>query len=239
LGPSRISRRTRDILPSTFIGTSSLHVLLVRHGQTDSNAAGVLQGHLPVPLNTRGREQAERLAERLVLWEPAIDVLLTSDLRRAVETAAPVARYLGLDAEPDAAWRERGLGSFEGRTVGNTEIWQAATGTLDPPGAEPLDALQARVAAALTTLVMRHHTQRVVAVVTHGGVMRTALRLLADGRLTPTDGRVPPAVESILNGSILHLVASGAEAETITWRVVRVNDVDHLQDDDVTARDAG
>lgn len=219
---------------------ATLQVLLLRHGQTDSNADGVLQGHLPTPLNALGHTQAARLAARLATFEPAIDVLVTSDLRRAVETVAPIEQVLGLGAEHDRAWRERAFGSFEGRTVGDTESWRAATGTIDPPGAEPLDALQARVALALTDLARRHHERRCVAVVTHGGVMRTVLRLLIDGGLPLDEGRELLEAGPILNGSILHLAGMRSRGTATTvWNLIRVNDVDHLQESDITAPGAG
>jgi probable phosphoglycerate mutase len=214
-----------------------LHFLLLRHGQTDSNASGVLQGHLPTPLNELGHRQAERLALRLAEYTPPVGALVTSDLRRALETTAPIERALGLTAEQDPGWRERAFGSFEGRTVGDTEIWRAATGTIDPPGAEAIGALEARVAEAFARTVARHQHCRTVAVVTHGGVMRSMLRLLGDGRIPVVDGHDAVEVGPILNASILHLSVERSLATRC--RVVRLNDVDHLAAVDATALDAG
>lgn len=201
-----------------------LHVLLLRHGQTDSNAGGVLQGHLPTPLNALGHEQAARLAARLATYDPPIDALVTSDLRRAAETCAPVALALGLTADSSELWRERSFGPLEGRVVEETEVWRASNGTLDPPGAEPLDRLRHRVRTALLTLARDYRARRCVAVVTHGGVMRTALQLLQDGDLPLASGQTPPEVAPIRNASILHLAVAADDR----WRVVRVNDADHL-----------
>jgi broad specificity phosphatase PhoE len=200
----------------------SLRVYLIRHGQTASNAAGVLQGHLPIPLNELGLAQAERLAFRAADLEPRVERLFASDLRRAQETAEPIERCLGLVAELDTRWRERAFGPLEGTAVGDTEVWRAASGTLDPPGAESLDHLRQRVAAVMNALStgMRGGA---VAVVTHGGVIRTALSLLASGGLPLAPGETAPEVGVILNGSIAHL-----EVDTAGWRVLRVNDVDHL-----------
>ena len=69
------------------------HFVFMRHGETDYNRQQRFQGQVDVPLNAAGREQARRLAQRLA-DDPA-DVLVSSDLRRALETAAPLA----------AAWR--------------------------------------------------------------------------------------------------------------------------------------
>src|SRR5687768_7173665 len=87
-----------------------LHLFLLRHGQTDSNAAGVVQGHLPVPLNDLGRRQAALLAARLTVASPRIGRVISSDLPRAAQTAQPIAAALGLSIEFDAAWRERTRG---------------------------------------------------------------------------------------------------------------------------------
>ena len=101
--------------------SDSLHVLLLRHGETDSNAGGVIQGWLPVPLNERGRTQSRRLARRLEAFAPRVRRLISSDLVRARQTAEPIAAALGLDAVPDQRWRERCLGEMEGKTVGQHE----------------------------------------------------------------------------------------------------------------------
>src|SRR5690606_35660958 len=109
-----------------------------RHGITDANAGGVIQGHQPTPLSETGRAQAARLADRLRLWRPKIDLLISSDLRRARQTAEPIALALDLPILTDRTWRERGMGELEGKTVGERETWRAATGDSDPPGAEPV-----------------------------------------------------------------------------------------------------
>ena len=87
-----------------------MHVLLLRHGQTDENAQGILQGQSQTELNDVGREQAARLAGRLRTWQPRAEILVTSDLARARQTAEAVASALDLECELRDAWRERGFG---------------------------------------------------------------------------------------------------------------------------------
>ena len=77
--------------------------------------------------------------------EPPIEVLVTSDLQRAMQTAHPIARALGLDLVVDEAWRERGFGDLEGQTLGTLEIWRTASGTIDPPGGESSTVFRQRV----------------------------------------------------------------------------------------------
>ena len=90
------------------------HVLLIRHGQSEGNAAGRFGGHTATPLSARGRRQAEATARALLAENP--DAIYSSDLSRAVETAMPLARLTGLDVEQTDAFRERGVGVMEGLT---------------------------------------------------------------------------------------------------------------------------
>ena len=213
------------------------HVLLLRHGQTDANATGVLQGHQPTPLNARGLLQAQRLAGRVARHVPKVTALVSSDLRRAAQTAGPISDACGLAVSYDRAWRERGFGEFEGRLVGERDIWRAAHGEADPPGAESLPDFRARVRRALETLPDQFPEHRCVAVVTHGGPVGVILRMLSAGVLPLVPGAAPPAVPQVPNCSVLELVREEMDAG-FAWRVACVNDVAHLSDH-VTEADAG
>ena len=90
-----------------------MRVLLARHGQTDWNAAGKIQGVSDVPLNERGRAQAAALAGR-VLDAGAISAVYTSPLKRPRETAEIIGRRLGLVPVPVAALPELHFGDWEG-----------------------------------------------------------------------------------------------------------------------------
>src|SRR5213078_2372373 len=89
-------------------------LLLVRHGETDWNAAGRLQGHTDRPLSDYGREQARRLADELS--SEGVDAIYTSDLARARETAEIVAERLHLPVVLDPDLREKNWGTWEGLT---------------------------------------------------------------------------------------------------------------------------
>src|ERR1700704_4943984 len=89
-------------------------LLLVRHGETDWNAEGKLQGHTDRPLNDHGRRQAQALAERLA--GNSIDAVYASDLSRARETAEMVGEKLGLPVLVDPDLREKNWGNWEGLT---------------------------------------------------------------------------------------------------------------------------
>jgi glucosyl-3-phosphoglycerate phosphatase len=89
--------------------------VLVRHGETDWNAAQRAQGHADVSLNARGRAQAAGLATALATFAPVR--LWSSDLSRALQTAEHVAAATGLAIEPDARLREYDVGKRSGLTI--------------------------------------------------------------------------------------------------------------------------
>jgi broad specificity phosphatase PhoE len=213
------------------------HVLLLRHGQTDANAMGILQGHQPTPLNALGLLQAQRLAEGIGRRMPKVTAIVSSDLRRAVQTTQPVAAACGLAPVYDADWRERAFGTFEGRSVGERETWRAAHGDSDPPGAEPMAAFNARVRRALESLPDRFPGHQAVAVVTHGGPVGILLRMLADGTLPVTGAGDAPEVVRAGNCSIMELIRERT-TNSVAWRVACVNDVRHL-DGLATETDSG
>ncbi len=136
-------------------------LILVRHGETDWNAAGRLQGHTDRPLSDYGRAQARRLAEELVGEE--FDAIYASDLARARETAEIVAEQLHHEVLLDPDLREKNWGTWEGLT---------STERLDVElVGESTKEHQQRMLAALGRIAASHPSGRVL-VVTHGGSMR-------------------------------------------------------------------
>jgi broad specificity phosphatase PhoE len=185
-------------------------ILLARHGETDWNSERRWQGHSDRPLNDVGRAQARELAESLA--ERAIDVVYSSDLLRAHETALIVAERLGLAVDVDAGLREVDVGDWSGRV--HTEIegldpdgyrrWQE--GGKGWNGGESYEEMGARVVAAVLRLAARHPGQTVL-VVTHGGSIR-ACRATAAG-LDYAASRIA-AIGSMANCEVAELhVADG------------------------------
>ncbi len=207
-----------------------LHILLVRHGQTDSNLNGVLQGHSPTPLNELGRMQAKQVARRLKTWDSKIDVLVSSDLKRAAQTAEFISSTLQLPIHFDPRWRELSFGELEGRAVGEKEIWRNAGGEVEAPGGEKAIDFQARIVAAITSLGDQFPQASTICIVTHGGPCRLVPRLLNAGVLPRTVDQVDLDVPSIINCSIMHLTQDDEG-----WRVMCVNEARHL--DMSTAKD--
>src|SRR3954452_20162607 len=92
---------------------------LARHGQTAYNAEGRFQGHLPVPLDETGRDQARRLPEQLSGVE--VRALVCSPLARARETADIVAATIGMTPEEDARFAETDTGDWTGRSFADVK----------------------------------------------------------------------------------------------------------------------
>ncbi|MGI8756078.1 MAG: histidine phosphatase family protein [Acidimicrobiales bacterium] len=199
-------------------------LLLVRHGESEAAVPGrpfpLVDGHGDPALAPDGREQAQRVGDRLAGGR--VDAIYVTTLRRTVETAAPLAARLGLTPVVETDLREVGLGSWEGG------LFRKKVAEGDPlvvqmfaqerwdviPGAEPAGTFTARVAAGLARIVAAHVDGRVV-VVTHGGVIGEAMAQATRSR--------PFAFTGSDNGSISHLVAVEGR-----WVVRGFNDTAHL-----------
>ena len=157
-------------------------VILIRHGETQWNRDGRVQGyHADSPLTEEGRGQARALAGRLA--RERVDALYASDTGRTTETASPIGAATGLRVIRDAALRERNYGAFEGRTFAEVERdfpaeyerFRTRDPRYVPPGGESAAQFRDRVMAALERIAAGATGER-VAVVTHGGVLGIAYR---------------------------------------------------------------
>ena len=137
-------------------------LLLVRHGETDWNADGRLQGQTNRPLSDFGRQQARRLADELATED--FEAIYSSDLARARETAEIVGARVGLPVELDPDLREKDWGTWEGLTAVERDRVEFV--------GESTEAHQERILLALRRISARHPGDGRVLVVTHGGSMR-------------------------------------------------------------------
>ncbi len=155
-----------------------MELVLVRHAEPARVEAGTVDGPADPGLTDRGREQAARLAEWLAVESPA--AVCTSPLRRARETAAPLAALLGVTAEvvPGVAEYDAGSGEYipiEELRAAKDERWYATIeGRWEDAGGVDPRAFQEQVVPAVEQLVDRFTGQRVV-VVAHGGVLNVYL----------------------------------------------------------------
>ena len=196
--------------------------IVVRHGETQWNVEARVQGKGNSPLTAVGLAQAEAIAERLAAER--FDVLVASDLGRAMQTAQAIARRCGHAVVPDPRLRERDFGAGEGMTYEEIDrAWPdvfTRSRETDPdaavPGGETRRQFHERVRDAFAALAREHEGKR-VAVVAHGGVLAALYRLIHD---------IPvgkPHVVPIANASY-NAVAFDADA----WAIEAWDDVDHL-----------
>lgn len=185
--------------------TAHFDVHLVRHGQSTWNAARRIQGQtLDVPLTALGESQAEQVASRLATC--GARTVCTSDLRRSLQTALPIAGVLGVAVTVDPDLRERCLGRFEGQQ--SEQAWAAADAAWGdprwrPPGGESIHDVCERIGRFLRRLHARANGSPVV-VVTHGDTAGIALGLL---RGFPADALPWTA---LANGEVVTVTASSA-----------------------------
>jgi broad specificity phosphatase PhoE len=187
-----------------------VRLILLRHGESTWNAEGRMQGTADPPLSEAGRSQMRALAPLVARLEP--DVVVTSDLRRALETADE----LGLaGAAPDERWREAGVGRWTGRLAAQVVAEEPEAhgawleGSAAPPGGEAFPETCARVAEAIRELASSGARRALV--VTHGGPIRAACATVAALPLSglvavPTGSLTAIAVDGAAGG---HVVAFG------------------------------
>src|SRR4051794_15208466 len=101
------SLESKDQIPTT-------NLLLVRHGQSEGNAERRFGGHTATPLSMRGHAQAAATAKALA--SESITAIYSSDLKRAIQTATPLAESIGVKVNATEAFRERSVGVMEGLT---------------------------------------------------------------------------------------------------------------------------
>jgi probable phosphoglycerate mutase len=199
-------------------------LLLVRHGESAPHLEGesfpMVDGHGDPPLSEEGLVQAERLSSRLK--HERIDAIYVTSLCRTVQTAAPLAAAVGIEARVEADLREVFLGEWEGGVfrqkvmeqdpiavrMAHEQRWDVI------PGAESNDALTDRTRAAVERITAAHPDERVV-VVAHGGVIGNLLHQATGSR--------PWAFVGADNASISHLVVT-----VDRWILRRFNDTTHL-----------
>lgn len=197
-----------------------MKLILARHGETDYNQQWRYQGRTDLGLNQAGRRQAERLRHRLSL-QP-FDVIYTSRLKRAADTAAIIARRRGVKVIASENLDEIDFGQFEGLTydeiVARYPNWEPSDDGFSDYGGESLEQLARRVAVFEKELRRDNPGESNILVVAHAGPLRVLLcRLLG----MDIDGwrrfRLAPASLTVVEDF-------GGEPV-----LTRLNDVSHLK----------
>lgn len=159
-------------------------LVVVRHGQTSDNAAGIWQGHRDSPLSSVGRDQARLAAPVLAAYRPAL--IVSSDLQRASDTAAAIGEVCQVAVRIDRRLREIDVGEWQGRSTG--EVREACPEMVAAMGrgedvrrgvtGETVAELAARVQPALAEIGAELEPGRVAIVVGHGVSSRAGVAAL-------------------------------------------------------------
>lgn len=192
-------------------------ILLIRHGETDFNADRIIQ-FPETPLGERGREQADRLGIHLAARP--IELVLTSDYRRARMTAGRIAQHAGTDVAASPHLRERNFGDVRGTPY--SELGAIDIFALDyvPPGGESWATFDARVDVAWDEVTARARILAGdLAVVTHGLVLRSLIERVLDA-----SAHVPGPELVVANTSVTIV------EHDPPWRVIALANMDHLTD---------
>ena len=210
-------------------GGAVTRIVLIRHGESQAHLDGIVAGHDNCSgLSDLGRRQAEALRRRLAATrEVQADVLLTSILPRAVETAEIVGPALGADLKPEQrcelcelhAGESDGLTWEEYRARYPIDPQQAPT-TPIAPGAESIASFQERVHRALAAVV-EEHEGRTVAVVCHGGVIISSFSFFLG---------LAPEQLGLQRIWVDNTAVTEWSRHNGTWRLMRNNDAAHLHD---------
>ncbi len=157
-------------------------IYVIRHGETDYNKIHRIQGTIDTNLNDKGVQQAEIASELLKTYE--IDVIVSSPLKRAYQTAEVIANQLGKQIIIHDAFVEKDFGILQGKTLDEIEVdhgvlFTAIKGTyhVAAPRGETNAAVINRVEAGLKELACKYHDKKLL-IVTHGGVARVLYKLL-------------------------------------------------------------
>lgn len=193
-------------------------LILVRHGESEGNARGVITGSLDLDLTDRGREQAQQVGVRLAS-EP-VSAIYSSSLQRAANTGAAVAEHHDLEVQPIAGLDEYCYGEAQGlawpQIAEKYNLDTSDWGRGVVPGEEGHPVFRQRVANAIDELLLRHREDLAV-VACHGGTIIQTLGHLLD---IPAHGS--PRTR-ITNCSLTVIEHNSGRDEIVT-----VNDICHL-----------
>ncbi|WP_420443650.1 histidine phosphatase family protein [Candidatus Poriferisodalis sp.] len=154
-------------------------LILVRHGRTSANAAGLLQGRVDNELDEVGVQQATQIAAALSRGDHRPVRIVSSPLLRARQTAEATSELLGIEMSIDERWSELDYGEWDGIPISEVRAEMWGQWRADPeftlPGGESLVALNDRVGAACDDLA-REAASRHIAVFTHVSPIKSAVR---------------------------------------------------------------
>lgn len=185
-------------------------VCIVRHGETDWNSIGMLQGRTDISLNHLGLQQAKESRDYLCKFQ--WDVVVTSPLKRTKQTAEIINEKIGVPLIEMSEFIERGYGDAEGMTLQDR---MAAFPDRNYPNQEDNSELNKRIIQGLNELNLSYKGKKIL-LVSHGGVINTILAILSNGEIG--SGKT-----KLINASL-----SNIELVDNQWKIRDYNNVSHL-----------
>ncbi|HJC47491.1 MAG TPA: histidine phosphatase family protein [Candidatus Lachnoclostridium pullistercoris] len=200
-----------------------MRLYLIRHGQTDWNVAGKIQGCHDIPLNETGKKQAQYLAEGMK--KRPVTHVYSSPQIRALETARAIAASQGVEVTAIPGLREVEFGDWEGMTWGEIKErdperyarWVETPAEVTPPGGESRAQIYERIGDAVSTIIKEAKGD--VAVVSHGAALVYAVSYMFRNEVGPHD-------EIIVKNVSITTVEY--DRETGHFRMIQENDLSHL-----------
>ena len=201
-----------------------MKIYIIRHGQTDWNVEGKIQGRQDIPLNAAGKMQAQALAKGME--NRPITAIYSSPQLRAMETAQAIAAAQNVPIHTLPQLVEIGYGNWEGRRAEDIlttdrelyESWWQHPATVAPPGGETLNQVDSRCQEAWN--IIRRDIEGDTAVVAHGGTLAHFIVHLVKGQ--------PEAKEIVVSN--VSITTIDYDPGTNTCRLVELNDCRHLDE---------
>lgn len=197
-----------------------MKLIITRHGETEENVKGIMQGHLPGKLTEKGISQAKKLALRLK--DEKIDYIYSSDLARASDTAKEISKFHeGVPIEFVGALRERDIGEFTGvnKSALNLSPEDYGVGNLHSKSGETIEGLAER-AKSFLSMVLDKHKDGFVLFVAHNAINKSIIGAIM--------GKNVEEIKSLENAkntsvSIFEIEALGK------YQTILFNDCRHLE----------
>ncbi|MEK4701545.1 histidine phosphatase family protein [Solibacillus sp. FSL R7-0668] len=189
---------------------TKIEICLVRHGETDWNKLGKLQGHTDIALNENGMKQAEMCAQ--ILKGNGYELVLTSPLKRAKQTAQIIAQKNALQIIEMPLFIERNYGDAEGM---NYEERITKFPNRHYPNQESKEILAQRIIKGLEQITEQHSENKII-LVAHGAVINCILAILSNNEIGSGKTKLANACLSKI------------EYKNSTWTIKSFNEITHL-----------
>lgn len=198
---------------------------IARHGQTEWNILGKTQGHGNSSLTEKGLAQAKELAEGMEKYP--LDMIFSSDLGRAIQTAEEVGKKFKIDVQPTEALREMGFGEWEGKLIPEItekypdtyKTWRNEPHLAKIPGGETLDIIKDRLEKFINELNEKYDNKNIL-LVSHSVTVRVFLLMMLDSPMK----------------NIYRIKQDNTALNIVEWRdygpvVTKMNDTSHIKGD--------